>query len=139
MPEEVAAAVVESCAAMSKIVAEQQQKEKEEAERRKAEDEAAASAVLDQPAAGAHPTSDAGLDQDADSQAASILGGGPAVKPPSPVTATPAPLTEAVPTEPAEQDNPEAATDAAPVDIKRTEDEDTPDAAPSATNGGATA
>jgi N utilization substance protein A len=142
MPEEVAAAVVEACAAQSKIVAEQQQKEKEEAERRKVEDEAAAAAVLDQPAAGILSASNAGRDQDADSQAAAILGGGPAVNPPSPVTATPVPLIEPVPTE-TEQDKPDAAPEAAPdaatVDVERTEDEDASDVAPSSTDGGATA
>jgi len=106
---------------------------------------------------------DAALDKNADTQAASILGGGPAVKPPSPVTATPAPTVEAAPTEegnpaaateaapteevnpaaateaaPTEEGNPAAATDAAPVDTQSTDDDDAPHAAPSAIDGGAT-
>ena len=157
MPEEVAAAVVDACAAQSKIVAEQQQKEKEEADRRKAEEEAAAAAVLDQPASGAFPSPDAGLDGDADSRAASILSGGPAVKPPSPVTVTQASPAETAPAETApaeaapadaapaeagqaqtEEGKPAAASDAAPATTESTDDEDAPHVAPSGTDGGAT-
>jgi N utilization substance protein A len=74
MSRELAEQVVAACAAKARIVAEQQQKDKEEAERRKAAEEAAATALL-----GGEPGSLANIeietDADADSVAASILGG----------------------------------------------------------------
>ncbi len=75
---EVAARLVEICAEKARVVAEQQQQEKEEAERRRAAEEAAADAVLG-PASGAG----SGVDKEADSVAASILGEGPAPAPAS--------------------------------------------------------
>ena len=69
MPAELAQQVVEICSAKAKVVAEQQQKEKEEAEKRRQEELAAGSAIL-----GGGDAVEA--DPEADSIAASILGGG---------------------------------------------------------------
>jgi N utilization substance protein A len=77
MTEQLADHVVETCAAKARVVAEQQAKEKEEAERRKAQEEATASALLGS-GSGTFPSLDAGLDEEAESKAAAILGGGPA-------------------------------------------------------------
>jgi len=76
MTEQLANHVVETCAARARIVAEEQQKEKEEANRRKAQQEATATALLGS-GSGAFPSLDAGLDEEAESKAAAILGGAP--------------------------------------------------------------
>ncbi len=144
MSPQVSALVVEACAAQAKIVAEQQQKEKEEAERRKAEEEAAAAAVLGQSGSGTFPSLDAGLDEDADSQAAAILGGSP---PEAPATAASQPdttdqadpgvdaSTAGTPADNDAADEADVASDGS-ADVS---DEDAKRVSPSATDGGAPA
>ena len=151
MSPEVAAMVVEACAAQAKIVAEQQQKEKEEAERRKAEEEAAAADVLGQAGSGTFPSLDAALDEDADSQAAAILGGSPAEASPGPTQdapteatapeATEAPDAAASPPDAADPTDDDAADEADGVaaDSADPSDEDAENASPSATGGDAPA
>ena len=143
MSPEVSALVVEACAAQAKIVAEQQQQEKEEAERRKAEEEAAAAAVLGQSGSGTFPSLDAGLD-DADSQAAAILGGS---SPEAPTTAASPPDTtdQADPGvdastagTPADNDAADEA-DVVPDGSAEVSDDDAKSVSPSATDGGAPA
>ncbi len=136
MSPEVSALVVEACAAQAKIVAEQQQKEKEEAEKRKAEEEAAAAAVLGQSGSGTFPSLDAGLDEDADSQAASILGGSPPEAPgETPPEAPPPPTTAAA--QPDTTDQAEPAVDASTAGTPA--DDDAEGVSPSATDGAASA
>ncbi|MCZ6445089.1 MAG: transcription termination factor NusA [Planctomycetota bacterium] len=125
MTAELAEKVVEICAAQAIIVAEQQQKEKEEAERRKAEEEAAAAAVLGE-AGTALPGLGTEIDQQAESVAASILGGtapAPATPDASPPSAeTPAHAEGASPAEPAEppqQVNPDAPASGSPDEQER--------------------
>ena len=97
MEAETAERVVETCAAQAKIVAEQQQKEKEEAAIRRAEEEATAKALLEGGEVPAGAGVEVATDAQAETAAASILGGPPAVSPalaPAGPAATPAPPPE---------------------------------------------
>ncbi len=130
MEAETAERVVETCAAQAKIVAEQQAQEKEEAERRRAEEEATAAALLEggevPPGAGAGV--EVATDQQAESAAASILGGPPAVSPalaPASPAATPTEVES--PGEPEDSESAAGGWPAVPPSPESSESGDSPD------------
>ncbi len=141
MEAETAERVVETCAAQAKIVAEQQQKEKEEAAIRRAEEEATAKALLEGGEVPAGAGVEVATDAQAETAAASILGGPPAVSPalaPAAPAATPAEVES--PGEPEDSESAAGGWPAVPPSPESSESGDSPDrVSPSASDQPASA